>query len=44
MRKILQTLFCHKKIDVIDAKTGRKETATYKIILGIFFKITYQPQ
>ncbi|MDR6919391.1 MULTISPECIES: hypothetical protein [Chryseobacterium] len=44
MKKILQTLFCHKKIEVIDAKTGRKEIATYKIILGIFFKISYQPQ
>lgn len=44
MRKILQTLFFYKKIDVTDAKTGRKETATYRIILGIFFNISYEPQ
>nr|WP_315032505.1 hypothetical protein [uncultured Chryseobacterium sp.] len=43
MKKLLQTLFCHKEIDVIDAKTGRKEIATYNIILGIFFKIKYKP-
>lgn len=44
MRKILQALFCHRKIEVTDAKTGRKEIATYRIILGIFFNISYEPQ
>lgn len=44
MKKIIQILFCHKKIEVTDAKTGRKEIASYRIILGIFFKISYQPQ
>ncbi len=42
MKKMLQMIFCHKKIEVIDAETGRKEIATYKIILGIFFKISYK--
>ncbi|WP_277619856.1 hypothetical protein [Chryseobacterium angstadtii] len=44
MKKILQNLFCHRKIDVVDAKTGNKETASYRIILGIFFIIRYKPQ
>ncbi|WP_262485508.1 hypothetical protein [Chryseobacterium vrystaatense] len=44
MKKIIQMLFCHKEIDVIDAKTGKKEKAVYKIILGVFFRIRYRPQ
>ncbi|SHF86770.1 hypothetical protein SAMN05443633_107171 [Chryseobacterium arachidis] len=42
MKKILQILFCHKEIKVIDPKTGKKEIANYQIILGVFFRISYR--
>ncbi len=43
MKKFLQAIFCHRTIDVRDAETGRKEKATYRMILGLNFKTTYKP-
>lgn len=41
MRKLLQQIFSHKSIPVVDADTGKNEIATYKHFLGFPLKITY---
>lgn len=43
MKKILQQLFSHKTIQVVDAKTGKPEIATYSHFLGFPLKPTYKP-
>lgn len=43
MKKLMQLLFSFKKIPVVDADTGRKETATYRQILGVPLKPIYKP-
>lgn len=42
MKKLLQSIFCLSKILVIDAKTGRKELATYSKVFGIAIKTSYK--
>lgn len=42
MKKILQTVFCHKTIDVIDANSGKNQKATYFMVFGITLNITYK--
>lgn len=43
MKKLFQSIFCHRTIDVTDAKTGQKEKATYLMLLGLPINITYKP-
>ncbi|MGG7468712.1 hypothetical protein [Chryseobacterium arthrosphaerae] len=43
MKKILQTVYSYKNIEVTDADTGKKEIAQYQMILGIPFRIRYKP-
>ncbi|WP_395974195.1 hypothetical protein [Chryseobacterium cucumeris] len=42
MKKFLQTIFCHKTIDVIDAPTGQKQKATYIMLFGFQLNIIYK--
>lgn len=42
MKKLLQNIFYHRTIDVIDASTGQKEKATYFILFGLSVNITYK--
>lgn len=42
MKKLFQTIFSHKTIDVIDATTGEKQKATYVMLLGLSININYK--
>lgn len=42
MRKLLQNVFSYKTIDVVDANNGQKQEATYFMLLGLTFNITYK--
>lgn len=42
MKKLLQMVFSYKKINVVDAKTGKQEEATYFMLFGITLNITYK--
>lgn len=42
MKKLLLAIFCHRTIEVRDALTYRRESATYYMIFGFNFKITYR--
>ncbi len=42
MKKILQTVYSYKNIEVTDAYTGKKEIAQYHLIFGIRFRIKYK--
>lgn len=42
MKKIFQSIFSHKTIDVVDADTGKKEAATYFMFFGLSLKISYK--
>ena len=43
MRKIIQAIYCYKRVPVVDANTGQKELATYNLWFGLPAKITYKP-
>lgn len=43
MKKILQKIFCHRTIEVVDAPTGEKQKATYLMLFGLPINITYKP-
>lgn len=42
LRKLLQKLFYHTTIDVVDPKTGMSQKATYNILLGFILFIKYK--
>lgn len=42
MRKLFQKLFSYKTIPVTDASTGQKQLATYYLIFGTMYTITYK--
>lgn len=42
MKKLLQTIFSHKTIDVVDATTGENQKATYVMLFGLALKPTYK--
>lgn len=42
MKKLFQTIFSHKTIDVVDATTGEKQKATYVMLFGLSLNITYK--
>lgn len=42
MKKLLQNILCYRSIDVTDATTGKKEKATYFMVLGLSISITYK--
>lgn len=42
MKKLLQNVFCHRTIEVVDAPTGRKEKATYIMLFGLSLSISYK--
>ena len=42
MRKLFQNVFSYKTIDVVDANNGQKQEATYFMLLGLTFNITYK--
>lgn len=42
MKKLLQTIFSHKTIDVVDATTGESQKATYVMLFGLSLRIFYK--
>jgi hypothetical protein len=42
MKKIFQSIFCHKTIDVVDAENGQKQKATYIMLFGATLNIIYK--
>ncbi|GGG47304.1 hypothetical protein [Epilithonimonas arachidiradicis] len=42
MKKLFQTVFSHKTIDVVDATTGKKEKATYLMLFGASIDVKYK--
>lgn len=42
MKKLFQTIFSHKTIDVVDATTGEKQKATYVMLFGLSLSINYK--
>jgi hypothetical protein len=43
MKKILQSIFCYRTIEVTDVSTATKEKATYFLLLGLAVIVTYKP-
>ena len=39
---IQQNLFYHTTIDVVDAKTGEFQKATYRILFGLIISVKYK--
>ncbi|MEN5306960.1 hypothetical protein ABE425_05550 [Chryseobacterium cucumeris] len=42
IRKFIQFLYYHTTIDVVDAKTGKAQKATYNILFGLIWFIKYK--
>lgn len=43
LRKLLQNIYCHRSLPVIDPSTGKKEIAIYNMWFGLPTKIAYKP-
>ncbi|WP_241279712.1 hypothetical protein [Chryseobacterium cucumeris] len=42
MKKVFQMFFSHQTIEVTDAPTGKKQTATYFMLFGLPLTIIYK--
>lgn len=42
IRKFIQFLYYHTTIDVVDAKTGKAQKATYNILFGLILFVKYK--